>query len=63
MEDLKTRLQLESNRREIFERKNAELEALNDNLRLENDVRGFARRVVVVPQCCVASKIEVRSCV
>lgn len=37
-EDLKTKLQLESNRREIFERRAAELEGINDSLRLENDV-------------------------
>ena len=32
-------LQKEINRREAFERKNAELEGVNDELRLENGVR------------------------
>ena len=38
MEELKAKLTLESNRREVFERKNAELERINDELRLENGV-------------------------
>ena len=38
MEELKSRLQAESSRREIFERKNAELETINDQLRTENHV-------------------------
>lgn len=38
MEELKSKLLLESNRREIFERKSAELEIMNDNLRTENEV-------------------------
>ena len=38
MEELRSKLQLEANRREIFERKNAELEVINDNLKLDNDV-------------------------
>lgn len=41
MEELKSKLQQEANRREIFERKNAELEMVNDNLRCENDVSSF----------------------
>ena len=36
--ELKSKLQLELNRREIFERRAAELEVLNDQLRGENDV-------------------------
>ncbi len=39
MEELKSKLQLEVNRREIFERKNAQLEVINDDLKLENNVR------------------------
>lgn len=39
LEELKARLQAECSRREIFERKNADLEALNEKLRTENDVR------------------------
>lgn len=38
MEELKSKLLLESNRREIFERKSAELEIINDGLRTENEV-------------------------
>ena len=43
LEDLKARLQAECLKREIFERKNAELETLNDKLRTENDVRDSGR--------------------
>ena len=39
VEELKARLQAEFSRREIFERKNADLEAINEKLRTENDVR------------------------
>ena len=38
MEPLETRLQVEANRREVYERKSAELERINDELRLENRV-------------------------
>ena len=38
MEQLKSKLHSEIARREVFERKNAELEAVNDKLRLENEV-------------------------
>ncbi len=38
MEGLGSRLALEVSRREIFERKNAELERINDELRVENAV-------------------------
>lgn len=40
MDELRSKLSLESNRRDVFERKNAELEGINDKLRTENDVRG-----------------------
>lgn len=38
MADLKSRLQAE-----IFERKNAELEGVNDKLRTENEVRTYLK--------------------
>ena len=39
MEDLNARLQLEVKKSGVFERKSAELECINDELRLENRVR------------------------
>lgn len=49
-ENLAFKLQLESNRREIFERRAAELEGINDALRIENDVRGSANCKVIPSQ-------------
>ena len=37
-EDFKSKWQLESNRRDFFERRVAELEGINDSLKLQNDV-------------------------
>ena len=45
-EGLSSKLQLERNRREIFERRAAELEGINDSLRIENDVSFLSSLVV-----------------
>jgi len=42
MQMLETRLQVEMSRGEVFERKGAELERINDELRLENRVSAKA---------------------
>jgi hypothetical protein len=58
VEELKAKLQAECSRREIFERKNAELEALNDRLRTENDVSFIERPSCVAMGTSCVHRLE-----